>query len=529
MFRNDERSVSDSTEVFKDFRVAKAAEREGNMKKKRIAVMMALMCMITGAAGGCGAANKDASGTEEAALTGGKGMGDASSATDGGDVAYEGKTESSGEWEVEAPAAGAWSDIRTESADMAAADVDVMPGEYSEPEFSWESTEIAGEAGATNSIEPQAGLLTAGEWCDNENWGFFANLVQTGRFNFHTFGIAPYERVVVQAASDGVPTEKVKVKLYTASGSAIAAAVTDHDGKAYLYYNLHGEAFEAGYVVLTKPDGSEVTADLADVSGSYAVEVQPDGGQQGKNPNGDFDLPEAGGWSDGQQGSRNVILRSIELNVEVGSMTAPAKALDVMFVFDTTGSMGDELLYLQKEFEDIAGRVADQSTRFSVNFYRDQGDEYVVRSNPFSNDIREVAALISAEYANGGGDYEEAVDQALLDAVMAHEWKEDAVKLMFLILDAPPHDTSEVAANLAVVVDAAAEQGIRIIPIASSGVDGKTEGFLRSIAMITGGTYTFLTNDSGIGGSHLEPTIGAYTVESLNDMIVRLIREYCGE
>ena len=33
------------------------------------------------------------------------------------------------------------------------------------------------------------------------------------------------------------------------------------------------------------------------------------------------------------------------------------KALDLMFVFDTTGSMGDELRYLQTEFEDIAKKL----------------------------------------------------------------------------------------------------------------------------------------------------------------------------
>lgn len=152
-----------------------------------------------------------------------------------------------------------------------------------------------------------------------------------------------------------------------------------------------------------------------------------------------------------------------------------------------------------------------------------------MRSNPFSDDIEKVEALINAEYATGGGDYEEAVDLALLDAVTGHEWREGAVKLAFLILDAPPHDTGETAANLRTAMEEATKQGIRIIPIASSGVDEKTEGFLRGIAMLTGGTYTFLTDDSGIGGSHLEPTVGAYTVEALNDMIVRLIKEYYGE
>ena len=87
------------------------------------------------------------------------------------------------------------------------------------------------------------------------------------------------------------------------------------------------------------------------------------------------------------------------------------KALDLMFVFDTTGSMGDELRYLQTEFEDIAKKVADQNTRFSVNFYRDEGDLYVVKSNEFNHDTDLVLEQLKKEYADGGGDYPEAVDQ----------------------------------------------------------------------------------------------------------------------
>ena len=49
---------------------------------------------------------------------------------------------------------------------------------------------------------------------------------------------------------------------------------------------------------------------------------------------------------------------------------------------------------------------------------------------------------------------------------------------------------------------------------------------LRSMALKTGGTYTFLTNDSGIGYDHIEPTIGSYDVEKLNDMMVRIVGEY---
>ena len=46
------------------------------------------------------------------------------------------------------------------------------------------------------------------------------------------------------------------------------------------------------------------------------------------------------------------------------------------------------------------------------------------------------------------------------------------------------------------------------------------------MAIFTDGTYVFITNHSGIGNDHIEPTIGEYQVELLNELIVRLIGEY---
>ncbi|MEF9479208.1 hypothetical protein OWR28_17025 [Chryseobacterium sp. 1B4] len=46
---------------------------------------------------------------------------------------------------------------------------------------------------------------------------------------------------------------------------------------------------------------------------------------------------------------------------------------------------------------------------------------------------------------------------------------------------------------------------------------------MRTFALLTNGTYTFLTDDSGIGNSHIKPTIDSYEVEKLNDLLLRLI------
>ncbi len=35
-----------------------------------------------------------------------------------------------------------------------------------------------------------------------------------------------------------------------------------------------------------------------------------------------------------------------------------------------------------------------------------------------------------------------------------------------------------------------------------------------------------LTNDSGVGNAHIEPTTGDYEVEKLNELIIRLIKKY---
>jgi hypothetical protein len=193
--------------------------------------------------------------------------------------------------------------------------------------------------------------------------------------------------------------------------------------------------------------------------------------------------------------------------------------------------MGDELVYIQAELGDVIARARTESAqrfdlRTSVNFYRDEGDEYVVRAFPFESDEEAIASL-RAQGASGGGDWPEAVDQALANAILEHEWSERArARLLFLVLDAPPHEgDQEIQSRIESATLAAAARGVRIIPVSGTGIDARTETLLRTFAILTNGTYTFLTNDSGIGGGHLDPDVPSYEVELLNDLLVRLIVE----
>ena len=49
---------------------------------------------------------------------------------------------------------------------------------------------------------------------------------------------------------------------------------------------------------------------------------------------------------------------------------------------------------------------------------------------------------------------------------------------------------------------------------------------MRSVALATNGTYTFLTNHSGVGGAHIEPSTDSYKVEKMNDLLIRLITQF---
>jgi len=192
--------------------------------------------------------------------------------------------------------------------------------------------------------------------------------------------------------------------------------------------------------------------------------------------------------------------------------------------------MGDELNYLQGEISDVIGKIRNANAAYTINlallFYRDIGDEYVTRYFDFTTNIPVQRQNLARQYAGGGKDFPEAVDRALSEAVGKNWSSGSATRLIFHVCDAPPHDTKEKKALYYDSIKIAAQKGIRIIPVASSGINIATEYLLRQEALMTGGTYIFLTDDSGIGGSHLEPTIGEYIVEYLNACLIRIVNEY---
>ena len=205
-------------------------------------------------------------------------------------------------------------------------------------------------------------------------------------------------------------------------------------------------------------------------------------------------------------------------------------------LIDSTGSMADEIhqiigdpgIHCQAGIE--PARPATD-LRFGMVSYRDRGDDYVTRLYPLDGILRRFRAAIQNLEASGGGDYPESLNQALHEAVNDMSWREDAIRLIFLIADAPPHIDYLQDKDYATEMMRAQEKGIKVFSVASSGLDKQGEYIFRQIAQQTMGKFLFILYPTGPGGGLETPhdVTSQYSIDRLDSLIVKLIERRAGE
>lgn len=200
--------------------------------------------------------------------------------------------------------------------------------------------------------------------------------------------------------------------------------------------------------------------------------------------------------------------------------------LDLAFVVDTTGSMGDELAWLTREMREIvniARRAAPGvDIRYGLVAYRDHGDAYVVRNLGFTPSASTMQRRLKRQQANGGGDYPEAAAAALSSAVSMNWRRGRGERILIHIADAPSHKRD--ARRYLGAAGEAARRNIHIYGLGASGVGDEAELFMRQAAAMTQGRYLFLTDDSGVGLSHAEPDIACYRVTQLKTLLINVLK-----
>ncbi|WP_290738322.1 vWA domain-containing protein [Fibrobacter sp. UBA3718] len=358
------------------------------------------------------------------------------------------------------------------------------------------SSEAPGEGDAESEQGNQtySGLLTAGEWNDLDNWKFWTDLLNENEFYKHTeyWEFYPKKLVAVKIVDeDSVGIANVSVELLK-DGDVEFAAKTDNAGFAYCWINLFGGATNDSTAEYSlSVDGSDYTEPLT---------ISAKGDEE------------------------------LNINFVVSDAKQAEAKADIAFIVDATGSMGDEIDFLKSDLDNIienakSGNNVDMRTAAVV--YRDEGDDYLTRYDNFSSDLSKTQAFISKQNAGGGGDTPEAVHSALETALQNLSWNESArARIAFFILDAPAHHEDKIIKSLQKSIKLFAKNGIKLIPVAASGVDKPTEFMLRFFDLATGGTYVFLTDDSGIGNHHMEASVGDFEVEILADLMARLIKKY---
>ncbi len=178
--------------------------------------------------------------------------------------------------------------------------------------------------------------------------------------------------------------------------------------------------------------------------------------------------------------------------------------LEMVFVLDTTGSMGGLLEGAKQRIWGIVNEVMQNSSRPSVRIglvaYRDRGDAYVTQVLPLTDDLDQVYTTLMDYRADGGGDTPENVRRALDDGVNRAGWSKPSSQLaqiLFLVGDAPPHNDYQDEPDVLTTVAAAVKRNMIVNTIQCGNISGTAEVW-QQVARRGEGQYFSIAQDGGV-------------------------------
>jgi Mg-chelatase subunit ChlD len=203
------------------------------------------------------------------------------------------------------------------------------------------------------------------------------------------------------------------------------------------------------------------------------------------------------------------VVAIILVNVQARCATPETEAVkrveppevEVVFVLDTTGSMGGLIAAAKEKIWSIANTLASTEVTPMIKMglvgYRDRGDEYITTSSPLSDDLDSVYTDLMEFSADGGGDTPESVNQALYEAVTNFQWSKDkkAYRVIFLVGDSPPKMNYPDDVKYQKTCNLARELDI-VINAIQCGNMVETQKIWQEIASLGGGEY-FRVDQSG--------------------------------
>jgi Mg-chelatase subunit ChlD len=198
-----------------------------------------------------------------------------------------------------------------------------------------------------------------------------------------------------------------------------------------------------------------------------------------------------------------VFNRTEEPGIAPVELRSDGQTMEMVFVLDTTGSMGGLLTGAKQRIWGIVNEVMQTSSVSSVKVglvaYRDRGDQYITQVLPLTEDLDKVYTTLMDYRPAGGGDEAENVRRALAEGVGKAGWSQPSsnrVQILFLVGDAPPHDYADEPDTLT-TADLAVKKGI-IVNTIQCGTSSSTKQAWEAIARRGQGQYFLIPQNGGV-------------------------------
>ncbi|WP_254767150.1 vWA domain-containing protein [Salinilacihabitans rarus] len=200
------------------------------------------------------------------------------------------------------------------------------------------------------------------------------------------------------------------------------------------------------------------------------VRVDSDAGRDGELTADDFEV-----YEDGER-------------VEIIDFEYSASSLDLVFVFDDSGSMGNEISSMKRKVKGLTEDIdeAGIDARYGLVSFRDDVDTDLT----FTDDADALKDAVDSLEAYGGGDFPEDNFDAIVTA-LEDDYRDDAQKIVVDITDATSHydgdDSGFSEYTLSDVATALNERGASFVAV-SPGYDDP-DASLKVLAEETGGLW----------------------------------------
>ncbi|TMQ09059.1 MAG: VWA domain-containing protein [Deltaproteobacteria bacterium] len=342
------------------------------------------------------------------------------------------------------------------------------------------------------AAEPALGAnVRAGEWDDNANYRDYVRWLKETPHGIARLDVSGRQFLVVEDAA-GKPVPNCKITI--TGGAHSAQLVTMASGRALLFPRALGL------------DGTTLAAVAACGQATTQATIHTE-------------------QVDGV----------VELKLTTARALPARRTVDLAFVLDTTGSMGEEIDAVKSTIRAVAAKLGAEQTdvRIGLVEYKDRTDPHVTRTYPFSSDLRAFSRSVAELSAAGGGDTPEDMQAGLSAALDGLLWRSDATaRLIVVVADAPPHLDYQDERDYADAARRAAARGIKMFTVSASGMDDTGQIVMRQMAQFTGASNLFVlrggAGPQSIGGGDPKSSCGGtqeqYASGNLDQLIVGKVK-----